>query len=171
MRNLFLGFSSCGLIVVSLDGLSSESHNKLRGKGQFRKTASNLVWLIKQRRAKKLNFEIHVTFVINKLNLHEAARAVVRLERLGVDEINFNHLQPSGRAKLFEKQILPDDKELIEVTAQVVACWVLSQKINISFHIPPALAYYMERRWGITSKVSNPVACGVRIIATVMSTC
>jgi sulfatase maturation enzyme AslB (radical SAM superfamily) len=76
MRNLFLGFSSCGLIVVSLDGLSSESHNKLRGKGQFRKTASNLVWLIKQRRAKKLNFEIHVTFVINKLNLHEAARAV-----------------------------------------------------------------------------------------------
>lgn len=153
-------YSSFYIAVVSLDGVSSQTHNLLRGRGQFRKTARNLIWLSKERKKRHLKFEIHVTFVLNRFNMQEALPAIRRLKRLGVDKINFNHLLVSGRARLFEQKIKLSNKDIVESTAKIAAYWLMTQNIDMEIYISPAMAVYLERRWNITSKLMTASACG-----------
>ncbi len=99
---------------VSLDGSKSESHDAIRGKGNFRKTINNL----RNFSDSKINYS--VTFSLNTYNFNEI-EDVVKLvsEELNAKKITFNFVEEIGRAgnntNMFSPNNISSDKAKDEI--------------------------------------------------------
>lgn len=84
------GLSGHVTVVVSLDGASAETHDALRGSGQFDVTISFL------RAMRARGIFAHLNCVLHSVNLHEVAAYIQLAKDLGIDQINFLPLVPKG---------------------------------------------------------------------------
>ena len=79
-------------ITVSIDGME-ESHDTIRGKGNFRKAVENIKILRKFCRSAKIS----IKNTVNALNLDEYKELIGLAEELEVDAIKFNPIRLCGR--------------------------------------------------------------------------
>lgn len=90
---------------ISLDGISSNTHDFLRGKGAF----ATLYTILKHLGA--LGVDLTLTFTANKINEKELEQlASIAFEEFGVRCIFVNRLRPIGRAKKNSDMFIPDEE-------------------------------------------------------------
>lgn len=82
-------------VQISLNGSSSESHDKLCGAGSFQRNIKGLSCLLEE----KLANRIVVRCMLSKLNQHDALPTIRFLIKKGIRQINFAMLIPIGRSK------------------------------------------------------------------------
>lgn len=93
---------------VSLDGISSKTHDFLRGKGSFKILYGKLLYI------GKIGVDITLTFTVNRINESE----LEQLSRIGFNEIGarsifVNRLRPIGRANNHTEMFIPDDEYIL----------------------------------------------------------
>jgi MoaA/NifB/PqqE/SkfB family radical SAM enzyme len=79
-------------LIFSLDGLSSKTHEFIRGSNTFNRTLSSI------KLAQKKGFEISVIVTVNSLNYSEIPQLVKFLDQIKVNMISFNYTSPRGNA-------------------------------------------------------------------------
>ena len=83
-------------LMTSLDGYNDELHDKVRGKGSFQKTINNIKDIQEQKRLqKKSSPTITINSMILPHNLDQMAKMVKLADRLNVNWLNFQLLDPS----------------------------------------------------------------------------
>jgi len=91
-----------GLVAISIDGASEESHDRIRGQGSFRKTMKTIAYL------HAIEAPVCLKLTIAKHNVHELEDLAMLGAKLGVKLMNYSplHLTPDA----FEADlVLPPD--------------------------------------------------------------
>lgn len=93
---------------ISLDGISSRTHDFLRGKGSFR------ILYDKLRYISKIGVDLTLTFTANKINESELEQlSSIGFNELGVRCIFVNRLRPIGRANENTEMFIPDEEYVL----------------------------------------------------------
>jgi len=99
----FLIENDCS-IQVSIDGLTKEQHDEIRGKGNFNKTISSL------KKLSESGIYTTVHFVVHKLNyptnINQLEFFFNKLQTVAVKEVTFSRLVPIGRGKQMRELLL-----------------------------------------------------------------
>ena len=77
-------------VRVSMDGASAETHDRVRGAGNFTKTLRGIA------RLRDAGFTLRLTATIFRFNQHEAMKLVCLAQKLGVAVVNFHSFTPEG---------------------------------------------------------------------------
>ena len=110
-------------VQISLDGVTSETHERIRGKGTFKKSLEAVSHL------KDAGVYVHIHFVVHRQNLQEAFQLTDFAKELGVDNILVTRLVPFGRGKEMEDLMLNPEEvkklyvKLGEDTDYAIAHW------------------------------------------------
>ena len=80
-------------IQVSLDGATKNTHEFIRGPNTFEKVIHNIKELV------NYGFNVGITTVIHRKNLHELKDIMLLASKLGVKGLKISPLMPWGRAK------------------------------------------------------------------------
>lgn len=147
-------------LVVSLDGARSETHDAIRGRGTFARTLGNLKTVLCHPRARTGALRVDATFVLNGVNRTDAIPFVRLAQELGLSKINISHLKNDGRAASDGSRLALGADAVIESMAEVLIYWVLNGRVPLDLYVPPAVAAYLERAYGIDAKIANDTACG-----------
>lgn len=98
---------------ISLDGITSKTHDFLRGTGSFQ------ILYKKLQRLGKLGVDLTLTFTANKINEHELEElSAIAFNDLGVRCLFVNRLRPIGRAICNTEMFIPDN-EYISIQERV----------------------------------------------------
>ena len=85
--------SDFSYIQVSLDGASSETHDKIRGKGTFEITLNSIKKLCKK------GFDIKIICTANKFNVKDCLNILKIAEDIGVSLVKYHICSKEGRCK------------------------------------------------------------------------
>lgn len=77
-------------IRISLDGATEESHDRVRGKGNFKKSIEAIQSLM------KAGYDVRVTCTIFQFNVHEGELMLSLADKLGVKLLNFHTFSEEG---------------------------------------------------------------------------
>lgn len=91
-------------IVLSLDGASPNTHDYLRGKGNFKRVLNGIDLLINE----GLQERINLNFCLSKLNMEEAIDFLKFVENAGVKKVTFLPVKKLGRAADVWEDLKPD---------------------------------------------------------------
>ena len=135
---------------ISLDGISSNSHDFLRGKGAFDVLYKNLIHL------GLLGVDLTLTFTINKINESELEQlGAIAFNEIGIRCIFVNRLRPIGRATRYNDMFISDDEySLIYDRVEKLALKYGRNRIAISDDSIPINSYKKEEFTG-----DSPLVC------------
>lgn len=103
-------------VQVSLDGATAETHDSLRGRGQFDKTWAALGRLV----AAGMKERLSVAMVLTRCGLGEVQEMVARCDELGIGTVRFLPLNKTGAAVRYWPLIAPDPEELRCITRWLI---------------------------------------------------
>jgi MoaA/NifB/PqqE/SkfB family radical SAM enzyme len=89
-----------GVVGVSFDGATPETHDAVRGPGAFLAALAGLKALV----AHGIRAQMEV--VLSRQNMHEAREFIVLGEAVGAAEVNFSAMTPQGRGKARMEDLL-----------------------------------------------------------------
>lgn len=113
-------------IVISLDGATPETNDRIRGLGTFRQTIKGISKLVAFRKTLKTHLLINTC--ITSINLHEM-EAIIRLgEKVGVDGVLFQNVDTN------ERWLKPDKEKLAALLNKINR-----ERSTYKIRIPPAL--------------------------------
>ena len=93
---------------VSLDGMSSRTHDFLRGKGSFKILYDKLLYM------SNIGVDLTLTFTANRINESELEQLVsIGFNEIGVRCVFVNRLRPIGRAVENTKMFIPDEEYVL----------------------------------------------------------
>ncbi len=162
----------CGLdlLTVSIDGISAETYNKHRKKGDISLVLSNLRGVVDTKRKLGVGPFITLQFIVTRHNQHEIPEARRVVQEMGVDELS---LKPVGTT---DKSLLPDDKDLCRQGVSLgkkrerKMCWWLWGSLVVLWdgsvvpccHISSRAAGFNVLSDNISSIMNNPVNRSLR---------
>ncbi|KUK82116.1 MAG: Radical SAM domain protein [Petrotoga mobilis] len=93
-----LVFSEVDSITVSLDGATSEVHDRIRGRGVFDQVIKNLEVFLNKRNGLKSKIKVFIAFTMLNYNIHQIPLIVDLAMNMGLDGIDIMELYSSGNA-------------------------------------------------------------------------
>ena len=118
-----------GIITFSMDGATEETHDRLRGKGSYRRLMQAI----------SLCFMKDVPFAINMVvaahNRHELGAMVEVAGRLGSRGVRFGHLMPAPTTTRQGLDLSPEDRKAVD--AEI---WLLRSRHTFPIEVAPG--YY-----------------------------
>ncbi len=103
-------YSDVNDISFQLGGMTQETHEIYRVKGNLARVQSNLIDLVKARNKNpQSNVKINVGFVVMKHNEHEVSEFLRWAKEIGVDQANV--IDPCVRTVSEGKTLLPEDRK------------------------------------------------------------
>lgn len=81
-------------VQISLDGITKDTHNEIRGSGVFEKVIDAI-----GRIKKNSNLDVTVHYVVHKKNLEEAYQLLNFAKLVGIDRVVLTRLVPDGNGK------------------------------------------------------------------------
>ena len=154
-------YKSLKSLIVSVDGATSEIHDKIRGSGSFEKTIKNIEAynLSRQRKDGALQ-RLEISFVLNGVNAQSALDIVKLCSELEADVLHFNPVHFTGFASRNAESLSREkEKRRIAIEAIILYKFTTKSKLNIALNIPPRIANYMGKKYGISDFPYNE-ACG-----------
>ena len=121
-------------IVVSVDGLTAKTHDRIRGTGTFAKTTSSLEILAKHPRVADGSLTVDLTFVLTALNKTDVYALPQFAKRHRINKINFKTLQFNDRAAQNRSQLQLTDKELLDTCSAFYVYCLLEGGLNLDMH-------------------------------------
>lgn len=108
-------------VIISLDAACAQTYNQIRVNGNYERLLSNIEFLSKLRKEKKIN-RLMLAFVVQKKNYKEMVDAIKIGKKFGVDLFIFNLLNDwkSWSSEEYEKNAIwkkyhPEYKEFLKV--------------------------------------------------------
>jgi MoaA/NifB/PqqE/SkfB family radical SAM enzyme len=101
--------ADCGArnTFVSIDGATEESHDFIRGDGNFRKTIKGIENLVSNK-----YIHVGINTVVTRRNYHEVEHILELSRDLGVNSFNHYNFIPAGRGKDdFKNDLTPQERE------------------------------------------------------------
>lgn len=114
------------VITFSLDGASEATHDRLRGKGSYRRVMQAISVCV----VEEIPFTINM--VVTAHNRHEVSQMAHLATRLGSHGLRFGHLMPAPITTAQDFDLSPWERKLVE--AEI---WQLRQKYPIRIAIAP----------------------------------
>lgn len=96
---------------ISLDGASSITHDKNRGKGSFDKTIKGIKLLV------EAGFNLSLMCIPTTINIHELTEVYNLAEQLGVKDITMGRFKPFAKN---QEYLVPDTNKLFEAMSDVI---------------------------------------------------
>ena len=118
-------------VTFSLDGAREETHDRLRGKGSYRRVMRAASICV----VKELPFSLNM--VLTAQNRNEIGEMVALAECLGSGGVRFGHLMPTPETTLRKLDLSPEDRRDIEATI-----WGLKENAAIPVGMAPG--YFSE---------------------------
>ncbi len=147
-------------IVVSVDGMSPDTHDQMRGKGTFEKTMANLRVLRDHQRIRDKTLTLDVTFVLSALNKDDVFSLPKFCKNNSINKLNFKTLQFNDRAVTNKDALRLSDKELLDICTAFYLLCLLEGEIILDMHIPPAFGYYLDKIATTPEYLWNFASCG-----------
>ena len=97
-------------IQISIDGISEDKHDYIRGKGNYKKAIESIKWLVSH------NIEVFVHYVISKYSVPITKQFIDEMNELGVKQITFSLVVPMGSS---DKSIMLNKEELKTVYSEL----------------------------------------------------
>jgi len=95
-------------VQISLDGANAQTHDHIRGKGNFDKAVNALHLL------RSTSIETHIHFVVHKGNYDDGFKMTDVATELKADVLTVTRLVPWGRGKeLYEKMLTPEQVQTL----------------------------------------------------------
>jgi MoaA/NifB/PqqE/SkfB family radical SAM enzyme len=137
-------------ICISLDGADAETHDKIRGRGNWKKAMAGLVAC----KSRELPFAIKYT--INTVNLHQIEEMALMAAKLGAVELQISHLHPTpGNMKAglsMEPSQWPELQEEVSRLKEIIKMRINFTSENLTDEAVPIctqlamLDYYVDSR-------------------------
>ena len=122
----------CDNIIISLDGITSQTHDWLRGSGSFSKTLHGINLLLKNRTDKN---KIGISFVLNRYNYNQTIKLSAFCNTLKIDFCLVDVVHETGNAiKNWNDLYLPD-QELLESIKNLILNWNYDDKTNLDLRM------------------------------------
>lgn len=148
-------------LIVSLDGANENTHDMMRGKGTFKKTAGNLRRLSQNNRISDQSLKLEIAFVMSGINYHETSDMLELARRFNASFLNVKNVKLVGRAAQFDGLLGFNSKALLDTYTALILNWYLSeQKFELEVFIPPSFAEYLNKRFNLNLPTSYHPACG-----------
>ena len=134
-------------VTFSLDGAREETHDRLRGKGSYRRVMRAASICV----VKELPFTLNM--VLTAQNRNEIGEMVVLAEQLGSGGVRFGHLMPTPETALRKLDLSPEERR--EIESEI---WGLKQSASIPVGMAPG--YFSEApffpavRWSSKNTIS-----------------
>ncbi|MCP4176659.1 MAG: SynChlorMet cassette radical SAM/SPASM protein ScmF [bacterium] len=147
-------------IAVSLDGVTAEVHEKIRGiKGCFDKTVEGVKNLV------NAGLKPQIVMSMTKANKHHIEPMVRFAEKIGADSVKFNIVVPIQKGKtMMKNNELIEISELIEIGDWIENDLAKSSNINIIYSQPFAFRPFSRIMLG-----GRDESCGIFNIIGVLS--
>ena len=130
----------------SLDGVTSETHDFIRGKGNLEKVISAISIL------KEEGFQpLSVHFTVNSLNISEILQLPSFLYRLGIRDVVISTIKPTGRA-IKHPELLVGAELMLLVRNRIK---IISSNRYLIFHI------HKEKNWDGLGCPAAHTKCGI----------
>lgn len=147
-------------IVVSLDGIEAQSHDKMRGKGSFAKTMNNLRALTRHKRYLDGDLTVDMTFVLTAANRPETPKLAAFAAEHGFRTINFKTLQYNDRAEKNKDTLAITGRDLLDALVEFYVGCLMREGSRFNMYIPPALGEYLAQATGTPCETITDEACG-----------
>jgi len=113
-------------ISVSFDGITPEIHEKIRGKGTFKKTVENVKKLINH------GFKVNANFTVTGVNKYQVVDSLKFFKKLGIGEVNFHLVSMIGNASNYP-ELYVEPLEWVAIRKQLLST---KERIGIRARIP-----------------------------------
>lgn len=94
-------------VIISIDGITPQTHDHLRGKGSFESIIKGIDFMKKE----GLEERIDLSFCLSKINIEEALEFPKFAENIGVKRVTFLPLKKLGKASDIWEDLKPDKKQ------------------------------------------------------------
>jgi len=150
-RDLVTRIADCGArnVFVSLDGATNQTHDFIRGEGNFKKTIAGIQNLV-------ANGHLHVgiNMVVTKRNYDEVSKVLELALDLGVNSFSHYNFIPTGRGKAdYDQDLTPEQREDL---MNLLYEWHMDRKktgLNIISTSPTFARVIYERSHGKTAGI------------------
>jgi len=108
-KKLVERLADCGVrnVFVSLDGATPDSHEFIRGKGNFARTIRGIQNLVENE-----HLHVGINSVVTRRNFHEVQSIINLAIKLGVNSFNHYNFIPTGRGSGgFSQDLTPEQRE------------------------------------------------------------
>lgn len=129
-------------VGVSLDGATKESHDYIRGSGNYEKTIAAIQKLSRE------GIKVKIGATLMKTNINEAERIIYLAKDLSADSISFNIVKGIGNATA-NKNLSLTSEEALSATS---AMWKTAKDLGV--------ATYLEDRFKMLEKLTRSEMCG-----------
>lgn len=124
-------------VRISVDGASSKTNDRIRGKGSFDKAVNAIKYLTEK------NVKVCWQTVISQTNFHELNKIIETVISLGLDGFRASSLDPIGRGEEMKDLCLSPEQELVLWTSMMKLALKYGDKIKIGW----GADYCMEIDW------------------------
>ena len=140
--------SSPIMISISIDGITAEVNDAIRGQGTFDRILSNLASLQKKVYDQNSSTIINLGFVITQKNIHQIPDIPEWAYGLGVKYIDIQHLIPTGSVKNND-DLSYNWADALDAIVKAVSNYV-EKKLTLHFTVDskPLFQLYLKRKFG-----------------------
>ncbi|MBN2305621.1 MAG: radical SAM protein [Anaerolineae bacterium] len=154
----FLAEHGCGMISVSVDGATAETHDALRNvPGSYERALAGIRALV------GVGFGPQLICTLHQGNVAEMAGVVELGQRLGCGSVKFNYVQRAGRGINFAEDNGFEVPEVINLYHHVRDDLDPPSRIPVYFDIPPAFR-------PLESLLTDRARCRIRHILGILAT-
>jgi MoaA/NifB/PqqE/SkfB family radical SAM enzyme len=134
-------------LAVSLDGISPEVNDKVRGAGTFRQITRNLAYLVAQKKELK-DSKARISIAYTITNYSEEPEDILRFcENAGVDSLVISGITEQGSATK-NKDLLVDNQKLIAYIERVYLA-MKNTKLDVDANLThPLFVKYFNAKYG-----------------------
>jgi len=121
-------------VSVSIDGATAATHDWIRGvKGSYKKAIDGIKTLV------KIGIDVQIIMTIQNKNKSEIESLINLADKLNVESVKLNFLQPIGRGKIIMNEMgAPEIEELIRIGEWIENDLSHSADLRIHCNHPPA---------------------------------
>lgn len=141
-------------ILVSIEGLE-ETHDKIRGKGTWKKAMNCLNYLINLNKNKPIKTQIGVNIVANKLNRDEITKFIEATRELNI-MYQITSLVLKGNAETNKDTLEISSNEILNVFEEIAEYHAQNPNVEINFlNDYPIFKSYLNKKFGTRYEIKG----------------
>lgn len=156
VRRLFE--ANVSTISMSLEGITEETNDYVRGKGSFRKVLKAIQNINKYRKEYNLYIPIIMHFTLNSINIEQCSNLPKFFNNLGVDILSVSEISLSGEAKN-NKHLKASEELLLEGFENMIESYSKLKEKNFTISLEsmtPHASLYFNLKYNLNLGLNRP---------------
>lgn len=145
-------------LSTSLEGISIETNDFIRGNGTFNKVIDGINVINKYRKEYNLYFPIIIHMTLNSVNVNECSKFPEFFNKLGIDALSISEIDLAGEAKK-NKDLKIDTNKLNESFQKIIYSYSKLDKKNFTIlteSMSPLADLYFNLEYNLNIPVNRP---------------